>query len=71
MGLCCMSLPQREIVETQIAEMLEDGIIEPSYGPCSSHIVLVRKKNGDVRHFVDYHQLNAVTLPDCYPMSLI
>jgi hypothetical protein len=70
-GLRRMSPPQREIVETQIVEMLEDGIIEPSYGPWSSPIVLVRKKNGDMRFCIDYRKLNAVTLPDCYPMPLI
>jgi hypothetical protein len=70
-GLRPMSPPQREIVETQINEMLDDGIIEPSYGPWSSPIVLVKKKSGEIRFCVDYRKLNAVTLPDCYPLPLI
>ena len=44
-----MSRPQREIVEKQVKEMLEDGIFEPSTGPYSSPIVLVKKKLGDIR----------------------
>jgi hypothetical protein len=70
-GLRPMSPPQREIVETQINEMLDDGIIEPSYGPWSSPIVLVKKKSGETRFYVDYRKLNAVTIPDCYPLPLI
>ena len=67
-GLQRMSPPQREIVEKQIKEMLEDGVIKPSTGPYSSPIVLVKKKSGDIRFCVDSRRLNNLTIRDVYPL---
>jgi hypothetical protein len=46
-------------------------VIEESEGPWSSPVVLVRKKNGDLRFCVDYRKLNDVTKKDCFPLSRI
>jgi hypothetical protein len=43
------------------------GVIEESEGPWSSPVVLVRKKNGDLRFCVDYRKFN-VTKKDCFPL---
>ena len=37
---------QREVVQQHVDKMLKNGIIEPSKGPWSSPVVLVKKKNG-------------------------
>jgi hypothetical protein len=54
-------------------EMLEDmpqrGVIEESDIPWSSPVVVVRKKNGELRICVDYRKLNDVTRKDCFPLS--
>jgi hypothetical protein len=42
-------------------DMKRKGVIEESEGPWSSPVVLVRKKNGDMRFCVDYRKLNDVT----------
>jgi hypothetical protein len=39
--------------------------------PWSSPVVLVRKKNGDLRFCVDYRKLNDVTRKDCFPLPRI
>ena len=61
----------RDEAEQQIQEMLANGIITPSVSPWSSPIVLVRKKNGDLRFCVDYRKLNQITVNDSHPLPLI
>ena len=54
-----------------ITEMSEQGVIEPSTSPWVSPMVLVRKKNGDVRFCVDYRKFNSVTRKDSYSLPRI
>ena len=48
-------------MESEIDEMIELGVIEPSISPYSSPIVLVPKKDGSVRFCIDFRKLNKVT----------
>jgi hypothetical protein len=63
------------VVDEQIDDMPQKGIIEPSMSPWSSSIVLVQKKtkDGSIKHrlCIDYRALNAVTKPDAYPIPNI
>ena len=61
----------REKITKMIADMEKYGIISPSVSPWASPIVLVPKKNGQLRFCVDYRQLNAVTKKDVYPLPRI
>ena len=56
-------------MESEIDEMIELGVIEPSISPYSSPIVLVPKKDGSVRFCIDFRKLNKVTEFDAEPMS--
>ena len=51
----------RSVMETEIQDMLDLGVIEPSISPYSSPIVLVPKKDGSVRFCIDFRRLNKVT----------
>lgn len=63
-------IPQskREEVSKVIKEMEDQGIIEPSISPWVSHIVLVKKKNGETRFCIDYRKLNDFTVKDSHPL---
>ena len=62
---------QRKEILTQIDELLENDIIEPSTSPYSSPIVTVKKKDGSYRMCVDYRALNAKTVPFTFPIPRI
>ena len=62
---------KREEADKAIAEMKDDGIIEPSASPWSSPVVLVKKKDGSTRFCVDYRKLNSVTHKDSFPLPRI
>lgn len=51
--------------------MLQASVIEEGDGAWGFPVVLVRKKDGEVRVCVDYRALNKVTKKDVYPLPRI
>jgi hypothetical protein len=51
--------------------MQRRGIIEESDSPSSSLVLLVRKKNRDLRFCLYYRKLNDITKKDCFPLPRI
>ena len=66
-----LSYAERCSVKTIIKGLLDEGIIRPSTSEYASPIVLVKKKNGDMRMCVDYREINKITQKDSYPLPLI
>ena len=54
-----------------IEKLWKQGSIRPSTSPWASPIVLVRKKDGQVRTCVDYRRLNSVTVKDAFPIPRV
>ena len=59
------------VEQTCIKDMLEGGQIEPSDSPWASPVVLVTKQDGSTRFYINYHQLNTLTVKDTYLLPRI
>lgn len=53
-----------DAVRKHLQELLDAGVIRESESSFSSPIVVVRKKNRDVRLCIDYRKLNQQTIND-------
>jgi len=62
---------QRDEVKNLLKDMLDKDFIKPSRSPWVSPIVVVRKKDGSARFYVDYRRLNSVTRKDAFPLLRI
>jgi hypothetical protein len=60
----------KDEIEKQVADMLAKGLIQPSVSAFSSPILLVRKKDGTWRFFINYRYLNALTLKSKFPIPV-
>ena len=58
---------KREIIDDQINKWYEQDVIEPSRSPWGAPVVIAYR-NGKPRFCVDYRKLNAVTIPDEFPL---
>ncbi|XP_050890823.1 uncharacterized protein LOC127096273 [Lathyrus oleraceus] len=62
-----------ELIELkkQLEELLEKKFVWPSVSPWDAPMLLVNKKYGCMRLYVDYQQLNKVTIKNRYPLPRI
>ncbi|GFT15298.1 hypothetical protein TNCV_277991 [Trichonephila clavipes] len=66
-----LSFSENQDINKQIDEWLEQGIVRPSSSEYASPIVLVKKKDGTTRLYVDYRRLNRKLVKDRFPLPLI
>ena len=58
-------------LKNKIHELEKNEIIRPSISPYSAPVILVPKKNGDLRLVVDYRALNEQVASDKFPLPRI
>ncbi|UYV64363.1 hypothetical protein LAZ67_3000406, partial [Cordylochernes scorpioides] len=58
-------------IRSQIRQMLDNDIIEPSYSPFSSPVTLVTKRDKTKRFCIDYRKVNEVISSDVHPLPRI
>ncbi|XP_037806852.1 uncharacterized protein LOC119600595 isoform X1 [Lucilia sericata] len=66
-----LPIRERYIVDSQIEQWLDEGIIEPSESEFCSPIVLTKKKDSTPRLCIDFRRINKVIVKDRYPLPLI
>ncbi|KAI5152149.1 hypothetical protein ENBRE01_2605 [Enteropsectra breve] len=62
------SYKENEIIAEEVKKMLGKRLIRESDSPFASPVVLVKKKNGEVRFCVDYRKLNQQTVQKPFPI---
>ncbi|GFW03131.1 retrovirus-related Pol polyprotein from transposon 17.6 [Trichonephila clavipes] len=62
---------EHDIVDKQIDEWTQNGVIEPCSSAYASQVLVVHKKDGSPRVCIDFRKLNRVLVKDHYPLPLI
>jgi hypothetical protein len=55
----------------QLEELLKKGYIHPSVSPWGAPVIFVKKKDGTLRLYIDFQQLNKYTINNKYPLPRI
>ena len=62
---------QRKALKAELEELSRYKIIKPSFGPWSSHVVMVGKPGGGIRMVLDFRKINKITKYEAYPLPLL
>ena len=60
-----------DVIDQEIDKMEASGVVERSYSPWASNVVVVKKHDSTPRVTIDYRLLNNVTYKDSYPLPNI
>ncbi|KAL8121369.1 hypothetical protein AgCh_018198 [Apium graveolens] len=56
---------------TQLQDLLDKGVIRSSISPWGAPVLFVKKKDGSMRLFIDYRELNKLAIKNKYPLPRI
>ena len=63
-----MSLDKAAKANQEVRNWLALGLIQPSYPPWASEIIMVKKKSSELRFCCDFRPLNDMTVKDAFPL---
>jgi len=66
-----MSPLELKELKSQLEELIQKHFIRPSVSPWGAPVLLVKKKDGNMRLCIAYRQLNKVTIMNKYPLPRI
>nr|GEX91864.1 putative reverse transcriptase domain-containing protein [Tanacetum cinerariifolium] len=66
-----MALIELKELKEQLQELLDLGFIRLSVSPWGAPVLFVKKKDGSMRLWIDYHELNRVSIRNRYPLPRI
>jgi hypothetical protein len=66
-----MSIDELEELKKQLKELSDKGYIRPSASAWGSLVLFVKKKDGSMRMWIDYRNLNVMTVKNKYPLPWI
>ncbi|KAL0540694.1 hypothetical protein IC582_020705 [Cucumis melo] len=66
-----MASAEPKELKVQLQELLDKGFIRPSVSPWGAPVLFVKKKDGSMRLYIDYRELNKVTVKNRYPLPRI
>ncbi len=58
-------------MQQKVDKLLSARVILESHSPWNSPLVLVGKKDGSYRPVIDFQKVNALTVPDHYPLPIL
>jgi hypothetical protein len=67
---CKSSYVHKGEIERLVNEMLQNRIIQHSYNSYASSILLLKKKDNTWRFYIDYRQLNNITIKNKFHIPL-
>ncbi|GFX92304.1 hypothetical protein TNCV_1112311 [Trichonephila clavipes] len=68
---CRLAFTERQEINKQKEECLNESIIRPSFSEYASPIVMVKKKDGSSRMCIDYRKLNQKLVKDKFQLPII
>ena len=71
MTLHRMAPVELQELRIQLHELQDKGFIRPSTSPWGAPVLFVKKKDKTLRLYIDYRQLNRVTVKNRYPLPRI
>ncbi len=62
---------QRQVVDEQVKDMLNQGVTQHSRSPWNSPLFLISQKDGSFRPVIDFRKVKEVTEDDKYPLLFL